>query len=59
MYVGVGFDDIINQNLTDPNTVNGKAIWNSADAIKILKDSKKIAHLKTLDKVLYIILLIY
>ncbi|PLR85686.1 MULTISPECIES: SatD family protein [Bacillus] len=50
LYVGVGFDDIFNQNLIDPNTVNGKAIWNSADAIKILKDSKKIAHLKTLDK---------
>jgi hypothetical protein len=50
LYVGVGFEDILNQNLTDPNTVNGKAIWNSADAIKILKDSKKKKNLKSLDK---------
>lgn len=50
LYVGVGFADIFDQNLTDPNTVNGKAIWNSADAIRMLKDSKQINNLKSLDK---------
>jgi hypothetical protein len=37
LYVGVGFGNIINRNLKNPDDVNGQAIWNSADALEFLQ----------------------
>lgn len=40
LYVGVGFGDIKNEDITKENKVNGVAIWNSADALSTLKNNK-------------------
>lgn len=37
LYVGVGFGNIVNKNLKNPDNVNGQAIWNSADALEFLQ----------------------
>src|SRR3954470_20173333 len=37
LYVGVGFGNIVNRNLKNPDDVNGQAIWNSADALEFLQ----------------------
>lgn len=37
LYVGVGFADIFNENLDNPDQVNGPAIWNATDALEFLR----------------------
>lgn len=37
LYVGVGFGDIFNESLDDPERVNGEAIWNASDALEFLR----------------------
>lgn len=39
LYVGVGYGEIPNENLKNPDEVNGLAIWNAADALEFLKSS--------------------
>lgn len=51
LYVGVGLGEIKNENLDNPNTVNGLAIWNSADALSLLKQNhSKTRAIQSLDK---------
>lgn len=45
LYVGIGLGSIESKNINDPNRVNGSAIWNSADALALLKeDSQQTKH---------------
>lgn len=47
LYVGVGMGSVEGDHLEDPHNVNGHAVWNSADALKLLKkDDKKVKHFK-------------
>lgn len=39
LYVGVGIGTVKRQNVKDPNTVNGSAVWNAADALKLVKEN--------------------
>ncbi|WP_226670755.1 SatD family protein [Metabacillus litoralis] len=51
LYVGGGFGEVGNEKLDNPDGVNGRAIWNAADALKILKDKKfKTRALQSLDE---------
>ncbi|WP_067841733.1 hypothetical protein [Amphibacillus sediminis] len=40
LYVGIGFGSIYNNQLENPNQVNGQAIWNAADALELVKGRK-------------------
>jgi hypothetical protein len=40
LYVGIGIGFISNEDLDNPNEVNGTAIWNAADALISLKSKK-------------------
>ncbi|MEI2666119.1 hypothetical protein [Rossellomorea sp. LJF3] len=47
LYVGVGIGSIGNENSESPHDVNGNAVWNSSDALKLLKkDDKNIKHFR-------------
>lgn len=47
LYVGVGIGTVKRLNVKDPNTVNGSAVWNAADALKLIKDnSSKVKNFK-------------
>lgn len=51
LYVGVGFGDIKNEYLAYENKVKGVAIWNSADALSMLKNKKyHMRAIQSLDK---------
>ncbi|WP_430790670.1 hypothetical protein VBD025_07080 [Virgibacillus flavescens] len=39
LYVGVGLGTVKEENVKDPNTVNGSAVWNAADALKLIKEN--------------------
>ena len=39
LYVGVGLGAVNKQHVDNPHTVNGTAIWNAADALKLVKEN--------------------
>lgn len=41
LYVGVGIGFVSNEDLDNPNEVNGSAIWSAADALQLLKSEKQ------------------
>lgn len=47
-YVGVGFGEIVRKNKSNPDLVAGQAVWNSADALRYLKDGNKEPQYKAL-----------
>lgn len=48
VYIGVGVGEIHEENYSNPDLVQGEAIWHAADALKSLKGREK--HLRTIQQ---------